>query len=234
MTSWPPPHHVRESTRAKSVHLKICPQKGLEIVIPSRLQGFCALQFLNEHRGWVEKHHELIIQAKNYQQRPLPSAVSLPAIEQHWKIFYKATTSRALSLHQPSDNLLLLQGCLDDQDKIKKRLQQWLLQQGKQHLPGLLAQMSGQINLPYRHLTIRQQKNRWGSCSSQKDICLNCQLLLLPRNVIDYVLVHELCHTIHCNHSPAFWQLVKSCMPDYKQREMYLKKNAPHYLEKWL
>ena len=75
----------------------------------------------------------------------------------------------------------------------------------------------------YNRVTIRQQKTRWGSCSSQGTICLNWRLLLLPSDLCDYVLVHELCHLRHLDHSAKFWSLVESVFPDYEERERRLE-----------
>ena len=63
-------------------------------------------------------------------------------------------------------------------------------------------------------VTIRHQKTRWGSCSARQTLSLNCQLMLLPEELRDYIIVHELCHLKHLNHGPAFWALVQKCLPN--------------------
>jgi hypothetical protein len=81
------------------------------------------------------------------------------------------------------------------------------------------------IGVDYGKITIRHQKTRWGSCSSKGNINYNCMLMLVPDELQDYVVVHELCHRIHMNHSPEFWAEVKKVLPDYKQRRKRLKEN---------
>ncbi len=73
-------------------------------------------------------------------------------------------------------------------------------------------------------ITIRNQKTRWGSCSSSGNLNFNCQLMRMPPEVIDYVVVHELCHLKEMNHSVDFWSEVEKVMPDYKKHRDYLKK----------
>ena len=83
-----------------------------------------------------------------------------------------------------------------------------------------------ETNLPYRSITIREQKTRWGSCSSNGTLSFNVRLMLAPPAVLDYVVVHELCHIKHMNHSKEFWELVGSILPDYKERRKWLKEHG--------
>lgn len=79
-------------------------------------------------------------------------------------------------------------------------------------------------NLNYKRIAIRNQKSRWGSCSSQKNLNFNYRLGLLPAEMADYIIVHELCHLQEMNHSKRFWALVAKAVPDYKKQEKLLKK----------
>ena len=82
------------------------------------------------------------------------------------------------------------------------------------------------VGVSYGQITIRSQKTRWGSCSSKGNLNFNCLLLLAPPEVLDYVVVHELCHRKEMNHSPRFWEEVARVMPDYKVRRKWLKDNG--------
>jgi predicted metal-dependent hydrolase len=81
--------------------------------------------------------------------------------------------------------------------------------------------------------SIRGQKTRWGSCSSRQTISVNCKLLFLPSELVRYVLIHELCHTVHLNHSAAFWALVAQKEPDYQQLDAGLR-DARYHVPLWL
>ena len=87
------------------------------------------------------------------------------------------------------------------------------------HFAPLVGRQPGRI-------TIREQKTRWGSCSAKKNLNFNWKLMLAPPDVLDYVVVHELCHLIHLDHSPAFWALVGSVLPDYRARRRWLKEHG--------
>lgn len=82
------------------------------------------------------------------------------------------------------------------------------------------------MNVQYGRITIRNQKTRWGSCSGKGNLNFNCLLMLAPDEVVDYVVVHELCHLIEMNHSKAFWEQVERVMPDYKRHRKWLKEHG--------
>ncbi len=88
------------------------------------------------------------------------------------------------------------------------------------------APMVGANGISYGRITIRNQKSRWGSCSEKGNLNFNCLLMLTPPDVIDYVVVHELCHRIHMDHSADFWAEVQKVLPDYKKAKKWLKDNG--------
>lgn len=83
------------------------------------------------------------------------------------------------------------------------------------------------VGVDYRRISIRHQKTRWGSCSTKGNLNFNCLLMLAPEDVRDYVVVHELCHRKEMNHSSAFWAEVARVVPDYREKERWLKENGP-------
>lgn len=82
------------------------------------------------------------------------------------------------------------------------------------------------LGVTYGRITIRDQKTRWGSCSGRGNLNFTWKLILTPSEVLDYVVVHELCHRLEMNHSERFWNHVRSVLPDYQERRAWLKKNG--------
>lgn len=101
-----------------------------------------------------------------------------------------------------------------------------LAQRAADYIPGRVALYAAQIGVRYGRITIRNQRSRWGSCSSRGNLNFNCLLMLTPPEIIDYVVVHELCHRLEMNHSSAFWAEVGQVLPDYRKYEKWLKTNG--------
>lgn len=106
------------------------------------------------------------------------------------------------------------------QKSLKRILLKFLRQEAERVLPEKMEYWSAQCQLPYRTLKIDTAKSRWGCCSTSKDIKLSYYLLLLPERLIDYVIVHELCHTREMNHGPRFKALLHSFFNDYAAIEL--------------
>ncbi len=90
------------------------------------------------------------------------------------------------------------------------------------------------MGVTYGRITIRNQKTRWGSCSSKGNLNFNCLLMLMPDKVLDYVVVHELCHLKQMNHSKKFWKEVERYMPDYQNYKKWLNENGGALIERML
>lgn len=110
---------------------------------------------------------------------------------------------------------------MDDIKKLAEEALAYIPDRVKHYAP-----MVGANGISYGRITIRNQKSRWGSCSEKGNLNFNCLLMLTPPDVIDYVVVHELCHRIHMDHSAAFWAAVQKVLPDYKKAKKWLKDNG--------
>lgn len=100
---------------------------------------------------------------------------------------------------------------------------QALARQAAKALPPRVAAYAQRMQVTYGRITIRSQTGRWGSCSSAGNLNFNCLLMLAPESVQDYVIVHELSHRLHMDHSAAFWRTVEAVLPQYKREEAWLK-----------
>ncbi len=112
---------------------------------------------------------------------------------------------------------------LEDIKPLRPEELEALADQALKELPPKVEYYAAKLGVSYGRITIRNQRTRWGSCSSKGNLNFNCLLMLTPEEVRDYVVVHELCHRIEMNHSRRFWDLVASVLPDYKENEAYLK-----------
>lgn len=109
-----------------------------------------------------------------------------------------------------------------------------LAQRAAEYIPEKTAFYASLIGVNYGRITIRNQRTRWGSCSSRGNLNFNCLLMLTPPEIIDYVIVHELCHRREMNHSPLFWREVEKVLPDYKRRRKWLKDNGERIMRRMI
>ena len=101
-----------------------------------------------------------------------------------------------------------------------------LSKQAKSIMPDRIARYAQEIGVTYGRVSYRFQRGRWGSCSSKGNLNFNCMLMLTNDEIIDYVIVHELCHRLEMNHSAVFWKHVEQILPDYRERRKWLKENG--------
>ncbi len=113
----------------------------------------------------------------------------------------------------------------------KEELQE-LAAQAMKLIPQKVRYYAPIIGVTYGRITIRNQRTRWGSCSGKGNLNFNCLLLLMPEEVLDYVVVHELCHRKEMNHSARFWEEVEKILPDYRQRRKWLKDNGGRIMDR--
>jgi hypothetical protein len=232
------PYSIRVSAKAKHVRFQVTLETGLEIVVPTWFRASRVPALIEKNSLWIERAFQ---KAKAFQGaiglKPMwqiPEEISLPAIERSWSVVRRRDDHRtAVVVRETSDTTLSLQGPTEDAASCKTALNGWLTQKGKDHLIPWLKLISKRTGLSYSSVSIRQQKTRWGSCSSRGSISLNARLLFLPSELVTYVLVHELCHTKQLNHSRRFWQLVESYLPDYRHSERRLR-HCGRNLQGWL
>ena len=107
-----------------------------------------------------------------------------------------------------------------------------LSEKAKKVIPERVRHYALVLDVTYGRITIRNQKTRWGSCSSKGNLNFNCLLMLMPEEILDYVVVHELAHRREMNHSENFWKIVENVLPDYRKRRKWLKENGGYYLQR--
>lgn len=217
---WLPAVNLRESTRSRRITLRISVSKGLELIVPKRTSKKKAFEFLQKKLGWIKKHLDLL--KVNNDPIVLPSIINLATINEQWSIHYSDSQRSALKIDQATCGLYFQEGL--DPNEMQRLLRQWLIKKAKKELAPMIRAHSIAYNLPFASLSVRLQRSRWGSCSYDKNISLNSKLLLLPQEITHYIIVHELTHTIHLDHSPRFWNHVASIVPNHYELRTDLKK----------
>jgi predicted metal-dependent hydrolase len=178
-------------------------------------------RFLERHRGWIErKRQEARTHALPATPFP-PQRIELAACEEGWRV-HLTGGERKVRLTPLGQGLLALSGDASDGRAVRNALRAWLTDRATQVLRPALDQCARELGFEYERVFIRRQRTRWGSCSTRGTISLNCCLLFQRPPVVRYLLIHELAHTQHMNHSRRFWQTVARHCPDHRRLDREL------------
>jgi predicted metal-dependent hydrolase len=225
------PYTVKRSSRARHVRF-IVSEEGLTVVVPAR---FCVSRdlppMLEEKKDWIAKALEKVKVSARFRQstQGMPEAVELRAIGERWRVVFAPLLRDRLSAE---DGTLTLTSDFNEEEALAA-LKRWVHLKGREHLPALLDELARQHRFAYTRVVIKEQKSRWGSCSSKGNVNLNSHLLFLPSNLARHILLHELCHLKEMNHSRAFYDLLLHLNPDARENEVELKQ-AWRFVPGWV
>ena len=208
---------VRESGRAKRLSIKVFPRGRVEVVVPKRTRPADVRDFVEAHRDWIKNARARFAAEHPPEPFALPSSVKLPGIERTFCVRYERDDGSKTVRYRVSGNTLILAGATRDESKCVTALKRWLTALAKkEYLPRLRA-LSALTTNAFRKMHVRGQKTCWGSHSSTGTISLNYCLMFLDPQHLRYVMIHELCHARHMNHSQRFWRLVSSFEPNFRR-----------------
>lgn len=229
-----PDYTVRVSARARHVRLKVSAPQGLVVVVPKGFDRRQIPALLETRRPWLEKVlAEFAERLPDDADGDLPEQLLLRAVGQTWSVEYAHSTSTRVSARSHAGQRVRVQGNITDKAACRAALRRWLLRQAHVELVPWLEALSHAHSLPYNKTRVRWQKTRWGSCSSRGTISINAQLLFLEKHYVEYVFLHELCHTVQMNHSPQFWALLAARMPGYRGIHQAIRQ-AWRYTPTWI
>ncbi|MDQ7057152.1 MAG: SprT family zinc-dependent metalloprotease [Ghiorsea sp.] len=210
---------LRVSSRAKRPRITISVHGLVELVWPHRMPKRYINTMLNEHKLWVVKQLASIdIQHKDIIP---PQTIDLIAIHQTYDVIYQQQKGRTRLKEQ--NGKLEIFGDIQDKEVLRHVLNMWVKKKGREVLSPWLEDVAEDMDVSFGQVSIRLQKKRWGSCSTKGNINLNAALLFMPDYLVRHVLIHELTHLTHHNHSAAFWSAVEKFEPDYKSNRALLK-----------
>ncbi len=229
-------YRLRVSRWARGLSLRVTLEGALEVVTPRRVGRRTIARVLSQEQAWIQAALAEAEARRRVLPPPqvwtVPPIIALPAVGTHWTVVLRPSAARGVRIH-PGAGQLILTGQVGDSMACRGALSRWLVGEGRSHLIPWLALLSKTQLLAYAGATVRLARSRWGSCSRHGRISLNARLLLLAPRLVEYVMIHELCHAEEPNHSPAFWGLVGEHCPEYQERRRELPAAGRH-LPAWV
>lgn len=223
------PYDLRRSRRARRLRITVRPE-GVEVVAPLRASSREIEDFVLRHAGWVAGKVSAL--RRTLDAHPGPERLSAGG-----RVFLRG---RAVELRVTKGGARAAVSCRDGlevrvperlgEDEreavVEAALRHWLRRAARQDAERLVLRHGPPHGLVPTALRIKDQKLLWGSCSSRGTLNLNWRLILAPEAVLEYVVVHELCHLRVRNHQPAFWRLVGALLPGYEAQRRWLRANG--------
>jgi predicted metal-dependent hydrolase len=214
---------VRESARTRRLRMVVRGGRSLELTVPRRTSTRALRQFLQDNSDWLG---EKLAEAR--ARRPVlglarPGTVWLAG--ERLAVVRGTGTSSVANRHGAT---LRISG---PPDQIAGAIDRWYRREARDRLEAAVARESGRLGIPYARVSIRDQRTRWGSCSTRGTLSFSWRLVLSPPEVLEYVVAHELLHVRQPNHSRAFWALLDVHRPGWREEAAWLRHHGHEVLD---
>jgi predicted metal-dependent hydrolase len=206
------PYRIRRSDRARRIRVSVDGNGDIEVVLPRRSPERHAAEAVKELAPWIERRRRAVAKVALEVARP-PGTV--PYLGETLRLGPEPGRTR---VHRRGGLLLVPAG------DPRPALERWYRRRAKAEIGPRLDAATARAGTTYRGLTIRSQRTRWASCSSNGAMSFNWRLLLAPPEILDYVVEHEVCHLEVMDHSPRFWRLLASRSPDWRAHSAWLRR----------
>src|SRR3954452_24717504 len=222
MTDYP----IRRSDRARRARLNVSAD-GVEVVVPRRMALRHVTPFVEQKRPWIERTLRRIREAEEAAAVRLVDGGSVPYLGESLELSIRLDPGRVRSHVSIKAGILHVAVGRPGVEAVREALESWFRRRAREEVAWRLDDACARAGTSYTRLSIRAQRTRWASCSSNGAMSFNWRLLLAPEEILDYVVEHEVAHLEVLDHSDRFWRLLGSRVPDYRAHERWLRRNGP-------
>ncbi len=211
---------VRESARAKTARIIVGPRRPLEVIVPRGIKDGEVDDFLETKRGWVERK---VAKAREIAARPAqlglgrPGSVWLAGEEFPW------TSERQRAIATLREGRLYVAG---SETSAPGAVERWYRREARRRIEDVLLREATRLGLEYHSVGIRNPRTRWGSCSRKGNLSFSWRLAVAPPEILEYVVVHELCHLREPSHQKPFWRLLGTVRPGWPEQARWLREHG--------
>ena len=229
------PYVFKRVPRRRHVHILTNDEGTIEVRAPWRFSLRGAREVLRENAEWVLQALDTV--RERLAQRPrLVTGTRLPLLDGSLRLdirpqaqidmFECARPWRGRA--ERWGTTLRIRAASLDESELRTLIERWYRREAATYLTGRVEHYSMELGVRPSKVAVRGQRSRWGSCSGKGTVSLNWRLMMVPSALADYVVIHEMCHLRHMNHSPQFWTMVAGVVPDYRQRRRSLNALQGH------
>lgn len=224
---------IKRSLRAKKMRLTLKADGELVLVLPRLVPAFAGKIFVQSNLAWIKHNRsKLPPVVSSYLNTEIKTGTPINFFDQNLytiKIESFNATRNGFYLDE-IENELVLSLTQKSQPAIKALVEKFYQAQARVYLTARVDYWTAQMNLDYNMIRIKNTKSRWGSCSTKNNLNFNWRIMMAPKSVIDYLVVHEVAHLQHMNHSAKFWALVEQYDPEFKTHKKWLHDNQQRLL----
>ena len=227
-------YKIKVNPRAKRLILKITNQGQLEVVVPRAADMKRINGAIDRKSCWIEKSIAGIRKRNALADTETwkPKSIHFRFLDRIVNVTYQANDLNGVWLRTLDNDRIVISGQVQNKEFCGQVLREWLQDMGKRVLPAAAVEVMESNGFTVKRIQVRRQKSRWGSYSRNGTLSLNCKLLFFPSETVNYLIIHELCHTVHLNHSPEFWDLVSKHEPAYQSLDRTLN-DAWKFVPAW-
>lgn len=216
---------IHRTNRRKTASIKVL-QGVVQVVVPKTLSQQAIDDLIANKSNWIRQ--------KLMQQQSVPvskpkqfvSGESFTYLGRNYRLKVLPGQVAPVKLKHGYLQVTVAPDQKSDQQLIRQRLRDWYLHCAMDKLEQKTSKYAEQMGIQPTQIKVKEYKSRWGSCNTRGEISYNWKIIMTPHRIVDYVVIHELCHLIHHNHSPEYWHQVRSIVPDYQSKRDWLKTNA--------
>ena len=221
------PYEVIRTNRKKSASIKIEEGK-VKVIIPKTLSQKRLEQLVKEKTPWVRKKLREYAEYQPVKPKEYVSGECFTYLGRNYRLKLVSGDSEQVKLKQGQFVLGVNKDLSSDKlaGLVRDSLLEWYFTHAKERLIEKTQRYAKIIGIEPTSVMVKSYRSRWGSCSSKGEISYNWKIIIAPHHIVDYVVVHELCHLKHHDHSPAFWKSVEQVIPDYRECREWLKVNG--------
>jgi len=216
-----------KKSKVKNINIRLYAEGRVKVTLPVYSSWSQAIKVVKSKNAWILKQRITLIKCLREKQIIINSDTVFPYLKHEIELIPYESTRGQIKIYNGTLKILYPEGInIEDkriQDFIRKGITEAIRIEAKNFLPQRVKDLAGKYGFSYRKVFVKNAKTLWGSCSSKNNINLNLNLMRLPEKLQDYIIIHELAHTVHRNHGVKFWKLLDHCFGDARLLAKELK-----------